>query len=229
MRLSLLTIIEDSYAAGRANGVRGTSVEEMAEELDDCDVFAYAGRRRLRSSTAGRARSWSSTSWSRAATATAQALWAVSARARRWSSGCTRTSRPTIRSTSCWGSAWRRRSHLTRWMLRLLDVQAALSGRGYPGGARAGGAARRATTRSRGQRAGRIGCASAAAAASWSSTSGCAVEPTRCGRPGGLAALYAGTSTASLRRRDCSAAVSPHDDALDVLFVGRPAYMLDYF
>jgi hypothetical protein len=48
--------------------------------------------------------------------------------------------------------------------------------------------------------------------------------------PNGLAALYAGTSTSSLRASGLITRGGPDLDArLDAAFVGRPAYLLDYF
>lgn len=119
------------------------------------------------------------------------------------------------------------------WMLRVVDAPAAIAGRGYPGRAHAdirlsladaqvpanSGQWRLEISAGQG-RLTRDGTDAARAAAS--------APPLRLG-PRGLAAMYAGTPLAALRRAGLAAGGdSSCDGALDDAFAGQP-YMLDYF
>ena len=112
------------------------------------------------------------------------------------------------------------------WMLRLLDVPAAIAGRGFPAGItidvplEINDAQMSANT-------GRVRLTVADGVGE--------VEPDRTTRPAvelgpnGLAALYAGTPLSTLRRSGFAASGRHDDDAaLDAAFAARP-FMLDYF
>ena len=120
--------------------------------------------------------------------------------------------------------------HMARWMLRLLDVEAALATRGYPGDVDVDVPlvledAELEENRLAGRLEVRGGVGRFVGDASVA-TSG---EAVRLG-PNGLAALYAGTATASLRSSGLVDGGSPALlGCLDAAFVGRPAYLLEYF
>lgn len=112
------------------------------------------------------------------------------------------------------------------WMVRLLDVQAAISGRGFPAGTSVDVPLELADPQ----------IASSAGRFRLTVDDGAgALEPDRTTRPAlqlgpnGLAALYAGTPLATLRRSGLAAGGRVgDDDALDAAFAARP-FMLDYF
>ena len=121
-------------------------------------------------------------------------------RARRSPRTCTPISRPTTRSTTCSARRCAMDLRTERWMLRLIDVEAALGGRGYPVGCRRRYPPGRRGRGARGEPAGRT----AGGARRRRAVRG---RPVRWGTPAtpsgsdrtGWRALYAGTSTASLR------------------------------
>ena len=115
-------------------------------------------------------------------------------------------------------------------MLRLIDVEAALGGRGYPAGVDADiplVVEDPALTENR--LVGRLEVHGGVGRFVADPSVGDSGEFVRLG-PNGLAALYAGTSTSSLR---ASGLITRGDADLDVrldaVFVARPAYLLDYF
>jgi predicted acetyltransferase len=114
-----------------------------------------------------------------------------------------------------------------RWMLRLVDVPAALAGRGYPPGVAAAVALAVADPHLPGNSGTwRLTVADGAGHVA----PGPASDPAavRLG-PRGLAALYAGTPLPTLRTAGLAAAGDPGADALlDTVFAARP-YLLDYF
>lgn len=113
----------------------------------------------------------------------------------------------------------------TRWMLRLVDLAAAVAGRGFPAGVRA-----------------EVDLAvddpqRPANSGTWrlsvSGGAGEATAVTATGAPrltiGGMSALYAGVQPASLRRAGLLSGGTPDlDDLLGAAFAAKP-YMIDYF
>jgi predicted acetyltransferase len=116
-----------------------------------------------------------------------------------------------------------------QWMLRLLDAPAAIAGRGFPAGARAS-AALRVTDPQLPANSGdwRLEVSGGAAALSPAPPPAAGPPALRLGARG-LAALYAGTPLATLRRAGLAAGGTPAgDEALDDAFAATP-YMTDYF
>ncbi|WP_084957978.1 GNAT family N-acetyltransferase [Thermoactinospora rubra] len=105
-----------------------------------------------------------------------------------------------------------------RWMLRVLDVAAAIGRRGFPAGV-----SLEAFVRVEGLGGWRLEV---------SGGSGTAVATASGQGPSltlnGLSALFAGLPAATLRRGGMMAGDGRHDEALDVAFAARP-YTLDYF
>ena len=115
----------------------------------------------------------------------------------------------------------------TRWMFRLVDLPAAVEGRGFPAGVTVEVPVEVTDSR----RPGNTGAwllrvdGGSGAATRRDAASG---ESARLSI-GGMSALFAGVSTATLRRAGLLAGGSPEaDDALDSAF-GCAAYMIDYF
>lgn len=112
------------------------------------------------------------------------------------------------------------------WMLRLLDVRAAIEGRGFPPGT-AVDVRLDLSDAELGHNAGRVRLIIADGSAR--------LEPTRAAGsalqlgPNGLAALYAGTPLNTLRRSGLAIGGRAKEDlTLDAAFAARP-FMLDYF
>lgn len=157
---------------------------------------------------------------------TARALWAIVGTG----SSMARTVRACVapHDPVLWLLRDRSEDDLTRvsWMLRVLDAPAAVAGRGFP----AGVSADVPLVVEDEQRAGNAGA--------WRLTvGGGAGRLERSGDPAGdaprlhargLAALYGGVPTGTLRRSGLIAGGDAHDPALDAVFATTP-YMLDYF
>ena len=225
----MLAIMREQYAAGRVNGPRDYDTKEFTDELDDPNVigciaddgFAVYGWESkdivVYQLVAGSA-------------ATARALWAVVGSSSSVVERIDAYVGPDDPIHQLLGECVVERLKQTRWMLRLLDVEAALKGRGYPVGLHVevplvleddllpGNAV-----------AGRLQVADGSGALIVDA--GVADDPdaVRLGA-NGLAALYAGTSTASLQGSGLILGGGAEQLArLDSAFVGRPAYLLDYF
>jgi len=121
-------------------------------------------------------------------------------------------------------------THRSLWMLRVVDAPAAIAARGFPAATSlsvpldlADGA--------RPENSGRWELTVAEGKGSLSPlTSPPAAGPPLALGPRGLAALYAGTPVATLRRAALASGGSPEGDAaLDAAFGGATAYMLDSF
>ncbi|HEY7043601.1 MAG TPA: GNAT family N-acetyltransferase [Nocardioidaceae bacterium] len=225
----LLAIMREQYAAGRVNGVRDHDADEFAEELAAETVFAYAMHdgfvvygwedrdivvyQLVAGSPASARNLWSVVGSSSSIVDTVHAYLA-----------------PDDPIHQILGETVLRDVRQERWMLRVLDVEAALSGRGYPpatdtqvglvvddpllpGGGVTG---RLFVSGGTGTFVPDEGVRSDDAAV-------------RLG-PNGLAALYAGTPTATLLTAGLVAGGTAESrDQLDSVFAGRPAYLLEYF
>ncbi|GIH63024.1 GNAT family N-acetyltransferase [Microbispora siamensis] len=120
----------------------------------------------------------------------------------------------------------------TRWMFRLIDLPAAVEGRGFPAGVRVETPVEVTDSRRPGNTGawllrvdGGSGSVTRRDAASGEGAHGDATRLTI----GGMSALFAGVPTATLRRAGLLTGGSPDaDDALDAAF-GCSAYMIDYF
>ncbi|MFY9915168.1 MAG: GNAT family N-acetyltransferase [Nocardioidaceae bacterium] len=225
----LSAIMRAQYARGRANGVRDYTPAEFAEELTEESVFAcatndgfvvYGWERRdivVYQLVAGSAD-------------TARALWAVVGSNSSVVDQVHAYLAPDDPVHQMLGECVDQQLKQIRWMLRVVDATAALSGRGYPTGVETeiplvlddpllGGncvAGRLAVSGGRGELV---------------ADDAVGTDPgaLRLG-PNGLAALYAGMSSATLTTAGLLAGGTPqHHALLDTVFAGRPAHLLDYF
>ncbi|MEV7804307.1 GNAT family N-acetyltransferase [Microbispora sp. NPDC088329] len=115
----------------------------------------------------------------------------------------------------------------TRWMFRLIDLPAAVEGRGFPAGVSIE-APLVVTDPQREANTGTWVLRVNGGSGFVTREAGEAGEATRL-TIGGMSALFAGVSTATLRRAGLLTGGSPEaDDALDAAF-GCAAYMIDYF
>lgn len=222
----LVAISRHCYTVGRENGPRDYDAAELRRDLEVGSVFAYAA-------TDGFVvYGWEGSDlvvyqFVAGSVGTARALWAVV--------GSSSSVVDTVYAylalddpihqilSECVAQEVRH----TRWMLRLLDVEAAIAARGYPpsaqidvplviddsqlsanctvGRLRVSGGQGELTPDTSDSQAVRLGA-------------------------NGLAALYAGTSTASLTASGLlTGGTDETHAALDTAFAGRPAYLLDYF
>lgn len=224
----LTAIMREQYAADRANGARDCLAEEFAEELADPSVFAYVADDgfvlygwddkdlvvyQLMAGTRE----------------TARALWAVVGSSSSVAERVHAYVSPDDPIHQLLGECVAEEVKETRWMLRLLDVEAALAGRGYPSGVQldvplviddpqaAANTVSGRLTVSGGS--GQLVLDDAVTAD----------DAVRLG-PNGLAALYAGTPMASLVVAGLvQGGSAEHHALLDAAYVGRRAYLLDYF
>ncbi|WP_246268328.1 GNAT family N-acetyltransferase [Nonomuraea typhae] len=113
-----------------------------------------------------------------------------------------------------------------RWMHRLIDLPLAVARRGYPSALTASALLEVEDA----QRPGNSGAwrlEVSGGSGTATAAGGPSREAARLGA-GGMAALYAGVPTATLRRAGLLAGPDEADETLDAVFAGRP-YMLDYF
>ena len=226
---ALLGILRAQYAAASVSGPRDYTVEELADDLGESSVFAYAADDGfviygweeqdlvVHGMVAG-------------SVATARALWSVVGSGSSVAKKVLAYLAPDDPIHHVLDESVSEDVHMARWMLRLLDVEAALATRGYPGDVDVDVPlvledAELEENRLAGRLEVRGGVGRFVGDASVA-TSG---EAVRLG-PNGLAALYAGTATASLRSSGLVDGGSPALlGCLDAAFVGRPAYLLEYF
>ena len=226
---SMLSIMRELYAAGRVNGPSDHDATELASELDDPNVigciaddgFVLYG--------------WQGTDivvyqLVAGSAATARALWAVVGSSSSVVERIHAYVGPDDPIHQLLGECVVQDVKQTRWMLRLLDVEAALRDRGYPVGLRVevplvvedhllpGNTV-----------AGRLQVVDGSGALVVDAVVADDPDAVRVGA-NGLAALYAGTPTASLQGSGLILGGGVEELArLDSAFVGRPAYLLDYF
>jgi predicted acetyltransferase len=216
-----------AYAAGRLNGPRVFPASELADDLRGSGVFAYLaddgfvvygwdGKELVVYQLVAQSAE------------TARALWAVVGSGSSVSPQVQAYLAPDDPLHQMLGECVVEEVKQTRWMLRLLDPRAAVDGRGFAPGVDidvpitvedAQVPANCLTGRIR------VAAGSGELVAD-ESTRADAVRLTA----NGLAALYAGTSLASLTTAGVADGGSADDHArLDAAFAGRPAYLLDYF
>jgi predicted acetyltransferase len=226
---TLLEILRRLYAADRVNGLRGHTIEELREDLDESSVFAYAADDGLV------LYGWEDEDlvvhlMAAGSPATARALWSVVGSGSSIAERVHAYVAPDDPIHQILGECVRDEMRTGRWMLRLLDVEAALDSRGYPAGVDidvplvvADAEIEENCVAGRLEVHGGVGRFVADPSVARSE------DAIRLGSRG-LAALYAGTSTASLRTSGLiDGAGSDLDARLDAAFVGRPAYLLEYF
>jgi predicted acetyltransferase len=214
------------YAGTRDNGPKDDTVDDLREELADPGVFAYLadggfvqygwdGRDlcvyRLIADDVD----------------TARALWAVVGSGSSIAKTVHAYLSPDDPVVHLLGDGVVSDMQVNRWMFRCLDAAAAIEGRGYPVATEIDVPVVLDDAQVPDNcMAGRIQVAGGKGAF----VSGPpAADAARLGA-NGLAALYAGTPTATLRAAALLAGGSAGGDAmLDAAFAGRPAYMLEYF
>ncbi len=220
-------IMRAAYAAGRLNGPRIYSLPEVTKSLRDNNVFGYLADDGF--VTYGWEDERLVVSQIVAATPeTARALWAVVGSGSSTSPQVDAYLAPDDPVHQLLGEPVAERVNLNRWMIRLLDVRAAIAGRGFAPGLNVDVpiavedaqvpdnslTGRLRVVDGRGELV---------------SEAGGDVEAVRFSA-GGVAALYAGTAVAILRLAGLGTGGSAEADALlDAAFAGRPAYLLDYF
>jgi predicted acetyltransferase len=222
----VVEMIRDHHARCRDNGPKGDTVDDVREELAEPGVFSYLaaggfvqygwdGRDlcvyRLLARDAEEAR----------------ALWAVVGSGSSTVKTVHAYLSPDDPVVHLLGDGLLRDVQVNRWMLRCLDVAAAIEGRGYP----AGTVADVPLVVEDAQVpencvAGRLQVGDGKGALVAGAPAPRAVRLTA----NGLAALYAGTPTATLLAAGLLSGGSTDERAmLDAAFAGRPAYMLDSF
>ncbi len=225
----MLSIMREQYVEGRANGPRDHDPEELASVLDDPNVigciaddgfvvYGWEGKEIVvYQLVAGSA-------------ATARALWAVVGSSSSVVERIDAYVGPDDPIHQLLGECVIQDLKQIRWMLRLLDVEAALKGRGYPVGLHVDVPLVVEDPVIPGNTlAGRLQVIDGGGALVVDSGVVEDADAVRLG-PNGLAALYAGTPMASLRSAGLVHGGTPEvSGLLDAAFVGRPAYLLEYF
>ncbi|MEJ7774303.1 MAG: GNAT family N-acetyltransferase [Nocardioidaceae bacterium] len=216
-----------AYAAGSLNGPRVFPASELTDDLEDHGVFAYLaddgfvvygwdGKELVVYQLVARS------------SETARALWAVVGSGSSVSPQVHAYLAPDDPLHQLLGESVVEEVRQTRWMLRLLDLSAAVVGRGFAPGVDLDVpiAVHDAQVPSN-CLTGRLRVADGRGELVADGPTGAdAVRLTA----NGIAALYAGTSMASLTTAGVASGGSAEDHArLDAAFVGRPAYLLDYF
>jgi predicted acetyltransferase len=222
----IVAMIRERYASGRDHGPKDDSLDELREELAEPGIFAYVA-------DAGFLEyAWNGSDLEvyrlvAADVETARALWAVVGSGSSIAKTVHVYASPDDPVVHLLGDGVVRDMQVSRWMLRCIDVRAAISGRGFRSGLQIDVAVVLDDVQVPENRiVGRLEVADGAG----SVVEG-ALEPdaARLGA-NGLAALYAGTPTATLRTAGLLSGGSPAvDEQLDAAFAGRPAYLLDFF
>jgi predicted acetyltransferase len=222
----MLEISRLRYAAGRASGPRDETEADLREELADDAFFAYL------TDDGFVVYGWEGQDLvvyeMQAGDAdTARVLWSVVGSGSSIAKNVYAYLAPDDPVHWLVGETAARDVQQTRWMLRCVDVTAAISGRGYPAGTTVdvplvvtdpqlpenGFAGQLQVSDGRGQLVPGPEEASAVHLG-----------------PNGLAALYAGTSPSTLVGAGLLRGGDPEAHALlETAFSGRPAYLLDYF
>ena len=225
----LSAIMREQYARSRANGVRAYAPAELAEELTEESVFACA------TNDGFVVYGWEGSDivvyqLVAGSADTARALWAVVGSNSSVVDQVHAYLAPDDPVHQLLGECVDQRLKQIRWMLRVVDATGALSGRGYPAGVEAeiplvlddpllsGNCV-----------AGRLAVSGGRGELVADDAVGTDSGAVRLG-PNGLAALYAGMSSATLTTAGLLAGGTPQQHALlDTVFAGRPAHLLDYF
>jgi len=216
-----------AYAAQRLNGPRVFEASELAKDLQDNGAFAYLAddgfvlygwedNRLVVHQLVARSAE------------TARALWAVVGSGSSVSPHVHAYLAPDDPLHQLLGECVEERVEQTRWMLRLLDLPAAVTARGFAPGLEIDvPVAVNDAQVPANCMTGRLRVAEGRGELVPDGSTGAeAVRFTA----NGIAALYAGTSMASLVTAGLAAGGSDEDKArLDAAFLGRPAYLLDYF
>jgi predicted acetyltransferase len=222
----IIDLTRAHYARGRDNGPKDDIVDDLREELAEPGTFAYLadggfveygwdGRDlrvyRLIADDVD----------------TARALWAVVGSGSSIAKTVHAYLSPDDPVVHLLGDGVLPDAQVNRWMFRCLEVAAALEGRGYPAGIEIDVPVVIDDAQVPDNCvAGRIQVGGGGGALVAGPP---AAEAVRLGA-NGLAALYAGRPTATLRAAGLLAGGSDEDDTmLDAAFAGRPAYMLDFF
>jgi predicted acetyltransferase len=223
---SIIAMMRDHFAHGRDNGPKDDTVDELRAELAEPGIFAYVADRGFVEY------GWDGSDLAvyrliAADPETARARWAVvgsgSAIAKRAHAYLS----PDDPVVHLLGDGVTPEVYVNRWMLRCLDVHAAIAGRGYPAGVEADVAVVLDDAQVRENcLSGRLRVSGGKGELVPDESAPGAVRLSA----NALAALYAGIPTTTLRASGLLAGGSADDCALlDAAFAGRPAYLLDFF
>lgn len=220
-------LMAEAYAAQRLNGPRVLPASELAEELQDSGVLAYlAGDGFVLYGWDGK--ELVVYQLVAGSSETARALWAVVGSGSSVSPQVHAYLAPDDPVHQLLGECVDEHTKQTRWMLRLLDPPAAVAGRGFAPGLDIDVPITVDDTQVPANcLTGRLRVADGSGELVADGSTGTdAVRLTA----SGIAALYAGASMANLTTAGLALGGSAEDHArLDAAFVGRPAYLLDYF
>ncbi|MEP6666851.1 MAG: GNAT family N-acetyltransferase [Nocardioidaceae bacterium] len=226
----MLGIMRGHYASGRACGPRDYAVEEFAKELEDTSIFGYLA-----------ADGFVVYGWEgkgshdvvvyqlvAARPETARALWAIVGSSSSVAERVHAYLAPDDPIHQLLGECVREESKQNRWMLRLLDVASAMSGRGFTDGVDIDvPVVLEDDFVPANQVTGRLRVAKGTAELVEEKAS--ETDAVRLSA-NGVACLYAGMPMGTLITAGLASGGSEaHHSMLDAAFVGRPAYLLDYF
>jgi predicted acetyltransferase len=223
---ALFEMFRDDVRRNRHNGIKDTDLEEMREDLASPGIYAYVAERGFVQY------GWDGSDLVvyllvAADAETARALWAVVGSGSSIAKRVHAYLAPDDPVAHLVAESVEPKVRVNRWMLRCLDARAAVEQRGYPLGVEVEVPLVLSDEQVPANRfSGRL----AVGGGRGSLVAGEAgAGATRLG-PHGLAALYAGVPTSSLRTAGLLRGGSERDDALlDAAYVGRPAYLLDFF
>ncbi len=225
----LLAIMRRQHLTDRACGPRDYTPQELVEDLEDSSVFAYVA------SDGFVLYGWEGSALVvhqlvAADPATARALWAVVGSSSSVADRVQAYVAPDDPIHQLLGECVLQETNLTRWMLRVIDLQAAVTSRGYPPGLQLDvPLALDDPLLPANTWAGRLQVRDGRGSLHPDETVRAAPETVHL-RSRGLAAMYAGTSMATLRTAGLVQGGTPVElGLLDTAFVGRPAYLLEYF
>jgi predicted acetyltransferase len=222
----IMEMTRQHTALARENGTKDDVLDDLREELADPGTFAYLAERgfveyvwddsdlavyRLIAEDAD----------------TARALWAVVGSGSSIAKTVHAYTSPDDPVVHLLGDGVVSEMQVNRWMLRCLDAAAAIDGRGFPAATEIDVAIAIDDAQVRENcLVGRLQVAGGRGALVAGPPADTAVRL----NANGLAALYAGTPTATLRAGGLLSGGSADDHAmLDAAFAGRPAFMLDFF
>lgn len=222
----LFAMYRDDVRRNRHNGIKDTDLPELRDDLADPGIFAYVTER-----------GFVQYGWEGSDLVvylmvapdpeTARALWAVVGSGSSVAPTVVAYLAPDDPVAHLIGDDVEHQVKRTRWMLRCLDVRAAVAGRGFPAGLEVAVPLVLDDAQVEANRfAGRLEVRDGAGALVEGPAEPGAV---RLGA-NGTAALYAGIPAASLRTAGLLTGGDETTDALlDAAFVGRPAYLVDFF
>jgi predicted acetyltransferase len=222
----IVALMRDHYARSRDNGPKDDNVDDLREELAEPGIFGYLADG-----------GFVEYGWDgmdlvvyrmiAPEPETAKALWAVVGSGSSVAKTVHAYLSPDDPLAHLLGEGIKRDAQVSRWMLRCIDAAAAIEGRGFPAGIDVDVPVVLDDAQVPANRvAGRIQVSDGKGVLVAGGAADSAVRLSA----NGLAALYAGKPTATLRASGLLTGGSTDEHArLDAAFAGRPAYLLDYF